>query len=322
MRRLVALVALGLAGCGRYADFSLPDPGPAEAGAYRWQARPAPVIPNQAVDTLNPSVFPWQGRLANLFSVFDGSTWRTAVAQSADGFTWGPARTVLSPDAATWEKGYIAANGATVVFHGELLHYYQAGAAAQIGLARGTALDHWKKEPRPVLAYGPRGAWDERVTADPDVFEAGGRLYLYYLGEDRARRQRLGLATSDDGLKWTKLRSSPVLELGAGGAFDENGLGEPAVWRAHGAWWMLYTGRARDEVRRLGLVRSRDGLHWKPTGLIIEGGEAWNSKVVCDATVIAEPERVRVWFGGGDAAQPAEHLHGQIGYGELLWQPR
>ena len=63
--------------------------------------------------------------------------------------------------------------------------------------------------------------------------------------------QRLGLARSRDGVAWEKLRS-PILE-GAPGAFDEE-LGEPAVWTSGGAWWMLYTGRAHDEQRRIGQI--------------------------------------------------------------------
>jgi sucrose-6-phosphate hydrolase SacC (GH32 family) len=169
---------------------------------------------------------------------------------------------------------------------------------------------------------GPRGASDERATADPYVIEAGGRLFLYYLGEDRARRQRLGAAVSDDGLTWNKLRGNPVLELGIDGAFDENGLGEPAVWLSHGWWWMLYTGRDRKEVRRLGLARSRDGIHWERTGSATAGAETWNSRVLCDATVAPDREKIRVWFGGGDTAHPAENIRGQIGYGELRWDPR
>ena len=108
--------------------------------------------------------------------------------------------------------------------------------------------------------------------------------------------------------------------LGEQGAWDENGLGEPAVWSAHGSWWMLYTGRARNEVRRMGLARSVDGVHWERTGLVVSGDEPWNSQVVCDATVLPEEDRVRVWFGGGDVAHPAENIHGRIGYGELIWR--
>jgi hypothetical protein len=71
----------------------------------------------------------------------------------------------------------------------------------------------------------------------------------------------------------------------------------------------------------MGLARSQDGVHWQRTPLVISGSEPWNAKVVCDATVLAAEDRVRVWFGGGDVAHPAENLHGRIGYGELVWQP-
>ena len=94
---------------------------------------------------------------------------------------------------------------------------------------------------------------------------------MYYLGQDRARRQRLGVARSRDGVHWEKLRSNPVLELGGPGAFDENGLGEPAVWQSHGFYWMLYTGRDDRENRRLGLARSTDGVRWKKLPAVFAG---------------------------------------------------
>jgi predicted GH43/DUF377 family glycosyl hydrolase len=179
----------------------------------------------------------------------------------------------------------------------------------RIGLAR-----DWRKEPAPVLETGPRGAWDERGVADPYVIRIEPYFYMYYLGQDRARRQRLGLARSLDGIRWEKLRTNPLLELGAEGAFDENGLGEPAVWTARGFYWMLYTGRDLHENRRLGLARSTDGVHWKKLAAVFAGAEAWNSKVICDPSV---DEKFGVWFGGGDVARPDENIHGQIGYATL-----
>jgi hypothetical protein len=83
---------------------------------------------------------------------------------------------------------------------------------------------------------------------------------------------------------------------------------------------MLYTARDRKEWRRLGLARSADGVHWERTmnGPALSGDAAWNSKVVCDPTVLpAEGGGVHVWFGGGDRPEPAEHLNGQIGYARL-----
>lgn len=323
--RFAALIGLlALCSCGRYADFALPEAAVTERPGYAWQARPEAVIARSdawdSVDVLNPSVIQGRdGRLFNFYSGFDGRTWHTGLATSSDGFSWTREGKVLSPDARSWEGSYIAANGSARLVNGEYLYWYQAGQMGhtRIGLGRSADGRVWRKEPQPVLELGPRGAWDEVSIGDPDVVLVDGTYYLYYLGEDRARRQRLGVARSSDGLTWTKLRSNPVLELGAQAHFDENGLGEPAVWRNNG-YWMLYTGRDKAEHRRMGLAYSRDGVTWKkvPTSLI-SGAEAWNSKVVCDASVIETGGRVRVWFGGGDVAHPAERINGQIGYGEL-----
>ena len=166
---------------------------------------------------------------------------------------------------------------------------------------------------------GPRGSWDERGVGDPYLLSAAPRpyLYLFYLGQDRAQRQRIGVARSLDRVHWEKLRSNPILELGDAGAFDENGLGEPAVWEAKGFYWMLYTGRDVHENRRLGLARSTDGVHWKKLPAVFAGTAAWNSKVICDPSVIATDSEIRVWFGGGDVARPDENINGQIGFGIL-----
>ena len=327
MRLLAIAVCLLAASCGRYERFALPSPGAVEQGGYEWSAVDAPILGRglageaDRADALNPSVVRLDGELLNLYSGFDGRRWRTLMARSGDGLRWQGGQTVIEPDGRNWEGGSIAANGAALAFGGQIQYWFQASEPPRIGLARGRDGAKWVKHPAPVLDYGPRGAWDERATGDPYVVEDGGWLYMYYLGEDRARRQRLGVARSRDGVSWTRHRGNPVLDLGEDGAFDESGLGEPAVWRDRGWWWMLYTGRDRNEVRRMGLARSRDGVKWERTALVISGSQGWNAKVLCDPTVIVEPERIRVWFGGGDVAHPAENINGQIGYGELRWTP-
>jgi len=310
-----------LAGCGRYADFTLPlQPGGAAATGFTWHARPEPVLTRGAVgawdstDVLNPSLLQSGGLYLNFYSGYDGRIWRTGKAVSTDGFNWTKTGEVLAPNASTWEKGYIAANGSAIEFRGRLLYYYQAGAPPQIGLARGDSLE---KAKQPVLEPGPYEAWDERGVADPYVTEFEGKLYLFYLGMDRARRQRIGVAMSEDGVRWLKLRANPILELGRDGAFDENGLGEPAVWASNGFYWMLYTGRSRLEQRKLGLARSIDGVRWEKLPGVIAGGQPWDREVICDPAVLVEGGRIRVWFGGGDRPSPDQNLDGQIGYGEL-----
>jgi len=322
-RWVVAGWWLLLAGCGRYAEFTLPRSLGTPAGvAFRFEVRPEPVLTRgepgawDAVDVLNPSVVRHEGLLHNFYSAFDGRTWHTGLATSADGVRWEKHGRVLSPDPRTWEGDYIAANGSALVVSGQFFYWYQAGRTPSIGLATSVDGRRWRKRPAPVLGLGPRGSFDELGAADPYVLHVGDFFYMFYLGQDRARRQRLGVARSSDGAAWSKLRSNPVLEAGPVGAFDETGVGEPAVWAFHGYYWMLYTGRDRAENRRLGLARSRDGVRWERVSAtaVLAGTAGWNSKVVCDPALDAEAAPPwRVWFGGGDVARPDERLNGQIG---------
>ena len=316
---LLAPAALAcLSGCGRYGQFTLPPAAGGDPGlSWVFEQRPDPVLPRGGFrDVLNPSVLRYSGGYLNLYSAFDGRAWQTRVADSPDGLEWRDRAIALSPNAKTWEGSYIAANGSALLDGGQLWYWYQAGpkGSPRIGLARSRHGDQWRKEPAPVLASGPYGSWDECGVADPYAIRAGSYFYLYYLGQDRARptRQRIGVARSIDGLHWEKLRSNPVLELDG-----EAGLGEPAVWTSHGFYWMLYTARDFEERRRLAMARSTDGVHWRKLPETFAGAAAWDSKVLCDATVLVEGMEVRVWFGGGDIASPDENLHGQIGAARL-----
>jgi predicted GH43/DUF377 family glycosyl hydrolase len=319
-----ALLLLTCSACGHYADFALPALSGGDPGmTFAFEPQPEPVLSPgpgwDSHDVLNPSVTVFQAGRLNLYSGFDGLTWRTGLATSSDGVHWEKQGAVLSPDPLTWEGSYIAANGSALAFGNRFWYWYQAGpkASPRIGLARSENARSWRREVHPVLDYGPYASWDERAVADACVIRAGPFFYMYYLGQDRARRQRLGIARSPDGIEWEKLRSSPVLELGGPGDFDENGLGEPAVWRSDGFYWMLYTGRDIRDNRRLGLARSTDGVRWQKLPTVFAGAEAWDSKVICDPAVEVAGDNVLVWFGGGDVASPDENLHGRIGMGIL-----
>jgi predicted GH43/DUF377 family glycosyl hydrolase len=325
MNRRLVWLALLLTGCGRYADFTLPPLPPAALVRFEWVANAAPVIPPgppgawDSHDALNPTVVLTGGTYYNFYSGFDGKTWHSGLATSADGMTWRKEGKVLSPDPATWEGEYIAANGSALRVGSEFLYWYHAGVreTPRIGLARSADGRTWQKHPAPVIETGPRGSWDERGVADPYVLQIGGTFYMYYLGQNRARQQRIGVARSPDGIRWEKLRTNPVLEIGENGAFDDDALGEPAVWMSHGSYWMLYTGRDRANIRRLGLAHSTDGIAWVRQPGVFAGSAGWDSKVLCDPTVEVRPEGIRVWFGGGGIASPDENLHGQIGFAIL-----
>ena len=297
------------------------------SGAVAWAPADEPVLQRgpagawDSVDALNPSVARWQGGWINLYSGFDGETWRTGVARSQDGRTWRKEPSpVIEPDPATWEGEYIAANGATVAARNQLWHWYQAGSrnAARIGLAVSTDGLKWRKEAMPVLEAGAAGAWDESAVGDPYVLACGEWFYLFYLGQDRFGVQRLGVARSSDGRTWQRSHLNPILGTGGAGEFDERGLGEPAVLLAEDAFWMLYVGRDASERRRLGWARSEDGVHWSKTGPVLAGNQPWNETVVCDPEWMIVDGRPLVLFGGGDRPSPDEKLNGRIGIAELV----
>ena len=325
MKTSLLLVSLILVGCVPYATFQLPPVAGGEPKSIRWKwkVEEKPQItrgPEGSVDVLNPAVVKTDAGYENFYSAFDGKTWHTALATSADGHNWKKLGRIFSPELASWEGGYIAANGSVRRMGSDYFHWYQAGAEGhtRIGLARSVGGRKWTREKAPVLEPGPRGAWDEVSIGDPEVLLTEQAFFMFYLGEDRARRQRLGVARSQDGVNWEKLRTNPILELGAPNAFDNNGLGEPAVWTMRGEYWMLYTGRNRAEVRRMGLAHSRDGVKWtKLASPVISGDLWWNNQVVCDPSVLVRGDGVDVWFGGGTVAHPAERINGSIGFGRL-----
>ena len=320
MRAALLAAAAALAGCGHYANFTLPQvAGGDPALSFAFDEYPQPVLSDPDGDALNPSVFEWAawGGLANFYSVFDGKTWLTKLMVSNDGgLNWSRRMVVLRQDAEPSQGNYIAANGSALPVASAILYWYVEGArnAGAINLLR-----HPFKNSRSVLTHGPFDSWDERAVADPYVIYLHPYYYMYYLGHDRAQppQQRLGVARSSDGIHWTKLLANPILAPGPPGSFDEAGIGEPAVWQSNNFYWMLYTGRDFSERRRLGLARSTDGIHWTKLPTVFEGASAWDSKVICDPTVLVENGDIKVWFGGGDVASPDENLHGKIGYATM-----
>ena len=328
VRCTAGLLFLWLAGCGRYADFTLPPLNASPPPPATLELHPQPVLTRGSAgawdssDALNPSVVFHDHQYWNYYSGFDGSAWHTGLATSSDGIEWKRMGKVLSPDPALWDRGYIAANGSALWRNGEFLIWYEAGekeGPKRIGLARSSDGIHFRKEPRPVLEPGPYQSWDERAVADPYVVEVGDWLYMYYLGQDRAVRQRIGVARSRDGISWEKLRSNPIVETaepGSGG-MDEDGAGEPAVYIWKGRYWMILTGNDAHEHRRLALLWSGDGVHWTRQPGAFSGDQTWDSVVVCDPTVVVDSSGVRLWFGGGDKPSRDERLHGQIGIGSI-----
>lgn len=157
---------------------------------------------------------------------------------------------------------------------------------------------------RTALATSPDGAqWTARgvvlspsgwegsyIAANGSALAYGDRIWYWYEAGDPLR---VGLATSSDGVTWTKL-PGPVIETGPRGSFDERAVSDPYVIRAGDFFYLFYTGLDRARRQRIGVARSRDGRRWEKlrSNPVLEIGDAG----AFDEHALGEPA---VWSSGG-----------------------
>lgn len=150
------------------------------------------------------------------------------------------------------------------------------GMAERVGLATSSDGIRWTvaNDGKPVLDFGPGGAFDDAGIAHPFVLRVGGTFMMWYGGIDgragrdvgvgpaHVRIERIGLATSPDGIHWERANGGrPVLDIGAPGAIDAVQATGCHVIRRGGAFVMWYG--AYDGTHTIGVATSPDGVHWE-----------------------------------------------------------
>ena len=311
-------------------DMSLQAKGIAKGGGYELVSGfdgEKPVLERgeeawETSDVLNPSVIKWNGKYYNYYSGCDGETWRTGLAVSEDGINWveNSNNPVLDLRKDEWDSSYIAANGSAVVFQNKVYYYYQGldkdTNTSAIGLAISEDGVNFDEKTRTYVLGGGQD-WESAGIGDPYVIEFDGKLYMYYLGQNELGIQSLGLASSTNGTDWIEYKNNPIMDVGAKGAFDEAGLGEPSVIYKAPYFYMVYTGRNANEQRNIGIAVSSDGVTWKKhnyEGIVDLFGNTWNNQVICDTTLMEDDDgSILVWYGGGNVPSPDENLNGNIG---------
>jgi predicted GH43/DUF377 family glycosyl hydrolase len=135
----------------------------------------------------------------------------------------------------------------------------------QIGYATATNETTWTKHPlNPVLMLGSPGQWDDARIHLPMVVadSAAGRYYMFYTGMNKATEvQRIGLATSSDGIAWTKYSGNPLLGPGPSGSWDGRSLVLGGVIMVRDTFRLWYTGLDASGTTRIGYATSPRNLH-------------------------------------------------------------
>lgn len=195
-----------------------------------------------------------------------------------------------------WDKAGVEAPAVLAEDGGFRMWYASSRPLPQIGLALSKDGIYWHAyNDQPVLRRGTEGAWDDEGVYEPSVIRDAGGYKLYYSGYD-GRTWRIGLATSADGVTWTK-HPTPVLKLGGADAFDSMGQDSPTVHfdgRRYRMWYEGYDG----STNRIGLAVSADGVTWfkSPANPVFSNAWGAASDGLRDPTVLQRNGQWEMWY--------------------------
>jgi predicted GH43/DUF377 family glycosyl hydrolase len=165
-----------------------------------------------------------------------------------------------------------------------------------------------------VLRVGPPDAWDGGFVAPNAVFTTSSGWVMFYSGGRAAGvTALLGMATSPDGVTWTKYNdpatqstlyanSDPVIAPGPAGSWDAESAFQAAVLQTPSGYEMLYTGVGSSGGRRsIGYAASKDGIHWdRAAANPVFTGEtlSWASAGVMAGSVVVVGGEHLLYFSG------------------------
>ncbi len=114
-------------------------------------------------------------------------------------------------------------------------------------------------------------SWEERNVLNPSAVVKDGKVYLLYRAQDQAMTSRLGLATSEDGLHFTK-QPAPVF-YPANDSMKKyewpGGVEDPRVVESEDGTYILTYTAYDGKTARLCLATSKDLQQWTKHGPVL-----------------------------------------------------
>ena len=180
-------------------------------------------------------------------------------AESNDGITWNKpfSEPILAPsEPGHWDSWSVQAG--SILKEDDSYKMYYTGWSDNygnwdIGLAVSSDGINWTKHPNPVL-YGTSG-WEFQIGAS-SVIKHNETYFLFYTGRNLPQ-YKIGLATSTDGVNFTKYSGNPILTNTE--PWENSGVLYPSVIYENNQFKMVYmnsTGTA------FGFAYSPDGMNW------------------------------------------------------------
>lgn len=148
--------------------------------------------------------------------------------------------------------------GSVVKFNSTSYYMFLSGSD---DIYRFTSSDgkNWSLDPSTAVLTRTSGSWDSRQVWCPMVWIENETWYMLYSGENSTTGQiSVGLATSTDGLSWTKYSGNPVWHDAA--AWTGNETEGYGIIKYEGIYYLWY-GRVTTE-RKYGVATSTDLKNW------------------------------------------------------------
>ena len=128
----------------------------------------------------------------------------------------------------------------------------------------------------PILAPDPYSWFEKAAVYNPTVLLEGDTFYMIYRAEDTHDEyiSRLGLATSTDGLNFTRYEGNPVVGIdGPLYPLESRGCEDPRAVKVGDTYYMTYTAWTGYSLG-LALATSKDLINWTKHGIIIPDTKA------------------------------------------------
>jgi len=234
---------------------------------------------------------------------------------------------ILSPTPGGWDSDSVTAP--RVLFDGNLFRMWYVGSHSGVtAIGYATSLDglSWTKYPNPVLTFGPLGSFDSGQLGLGSVIQMNATFFLmYYAGSNLITflNGAVGLATSPDGINWTKYEGNPVLKSTS---IDRLILADPFVIRLENKFNMWYTGKSASDpsqLTRILFATSFDGVNWvkwpHPVFSPSVDANMWDSGSVYSPSVFYDGANFGIWYSGVNRTYVSPRIGFATSPGGVTW---
>jgi hypothetical protein len=249
-----------------------------------------------------------------------------AVSTSVDGQSWTAPRRILDDSLPSTQYGRVAQRSPALIrwapagqpptwhlwFEGEA----EAGAETATDTTP-TAIVHavsddgveWVEAEDPIVLEHAPGPGEEAEVRDPAVVALpGNRLLLVFVGRSPSTgATALYRATSMDAKEWSTWSDAVQLHGSDPGAFEVDGVGQPALAYRRGGLHLWYVGRSGARSALGAAVSGDEGERFERLGLVFDARHRWESRRLRGPAVVSRPaeapgtERLMMWFEAGPA---------------------